>query len=156
MIIWGHTYYKHHFFSMPMSLRTYSVCTYVRTYVRTHACTYRRAGINNSPFDFKIQLDPKPAGSYSILGVPYVYIYIYIYVYIYIYTHAHAVSRTTFFCRMIGLHFSGILHLRILRVWTGRTVNFQTKNLRIWSLGQTNYYIKEVGFLSAPTNFLAQ
>ena len=42
---------------MPMSVRTCSVCTYVRTYARTHVLTYRRAGINNSPFDFKIQLD---------------------------------------------------------------------------------------------------
>ena len=37
-----------------------------------------------------------------------------------------------------------------------RTVNFRTENLLIWSLGQTNSYIKEVGFLSAPTNFLAR
>ena len=37
-----------------------------------------------------------------------------------------------------------------------RTANFQIKNLQIWSLGQTNSYTQEVGFLSAPTNFLAQ
>ena len=36
------------------------------------------------------------------------------------------------------------------------TANFQTKTLYIWSLGQTHSYIKEVGFLSAPSNFLAQ
>ena len=36
------------------------------------------------------------------------------------------------------------------------TVNFQTKHLYNWSLGQTNSYIKEVGFLSAPSNCLAQ
>ena len=40
----------------------------VPTYVRTHARTYRCAGINNSPLEFKIRLDPKPAGSYFILG----------------------------------------------------------------------------------------
>ena len=36
------------------------------------------------------------------------------------------------------------------------TVNFQSKNLQIWSLSQANYYTKEVDFLSAPSNFLAQ
>ena len=36
------------------------------------------------------------------------------------------------------------------------TANFQSKNLLIWSLGQTNSYKKEVGFPSAPTSFLAQ
>ena len=35
------------------------------------------------------------------------------------------------------------------------TANFQTKNLEFWNLSQTNSYIKEVGFLSAPSNFLA-
>ena len=38
----------------------------------------------------------------------------------------------------------------------GTKAGFQAKNLLIWSLGQPNYYIKEVGFLSAPSNFLAQ
>ena len=36
------------------------------------------------------------------------------------------------------------------------TVNVQTKNLKIWSLGQTISYIKEVGVLSASSKFLAQ
>ena len=48
-------------------VRTHSVCTYVRTRMQ-HARTYRCAGINNSPLDFKIRLDSKPAGSYFILG----------------------------------------------------------------------------------------
>ena len=36
------------------------------------------------------------------------------------------------------------------------TANIPTKNLEIWSLSQTNSWIKEVGFLSTPSNFLAQ
>ena len=56
---------------------------------------------------------------------------------------------------------SRTLSRKTLSRWTGRTspsitVNFQTKNLQIWSLGQANSKTKEVGFLSAPSNFLAQ
>ena len=113
----------------------------------------------------------------------YIYVYICIYIYIYIYIHTYIIifSRLLGFgsltaplftsgcaassgeCRSLGV--VNKLNLLRNRFQHGHKMcqNFRSADVYVlfhlwyrWNLGQTNSYIKEVGFLSAPTNFLAQ
>ena len=73
----------------------------------------------------------------------YIYIYIYlslsIYIYIYLYTYICTYIYNYFYQRSLSHGVRRMLSPRRSRITlTSFTVNFQTKNLLIWSLGITN------------------